>query len=161
NGHPEHRQRRKCRSHAWQMRSSTGTRNDNLEALVLGALGKLIEPIGRAMGGYNPDVVRNLERFQRLCGMPHGFPVRLAAHDYGNVDSSCIHMDVTFLAGWWSGNDVRYQTVFYLLQTILQREFFLFHALNLQGIAACRHHRIDGGVEIGMLLFEAGTFQAG
>ena len=47
----------------------------------LRALGEGDEPVGGAMGGDDPRVIADAERFERLGGAAHDRPVRLAAHD--------------------------------------------------------------------------------
>ena len=83
--HAEHRQRRHRRRHAGQMGGTAGAGDDDLEAGRLGALGEVIQPVGRAVGRDDPRVVRDAQRFQRFGGVAHGRPVGLAAHDDGDV----------------------------------------------------------------------------
>ena len=58
-----------------------------------------------------------------------------------------------------SGNDVGNDSVFQLRKLVLDGQLLLFHALDLQRIAASRDHRIDGTVEIGMFLLEPRKFE--
>ena len=55
--HAEHRQRRQRRRHAGQMRGAAGAGDDDLVAGSLGALGELVEPVGRAVRRDDPPVV--------------------------------------------------------------------------------------------------------
>ena len=59
-----------------------------------------------------------------------------------------------------SCDDVGNDPVFQFLKAILQRQLFLFHALNLQRIAAGRDHCIDSSVKIGVFLPQACELQA-
>jgi hypothetical protein len=79
--HAEHRQRRERRSHARQMRSAPGPRDDNLEARALRPLCESDEPVGRAMGGDDARLISNAQIGESLGGSAHDRPVRLAAHD--------------------------------------------------------------------------------
>src|SRR4029450_757629 len=63
------------------MRSPAGAGNDHLESALLGALGVLIEAVGRAAGGNHLGFVGNLEFIQHLGGAFHRRPVRKTAHD--------------------------------------------------------------------------------
>lgn len=45
--------------------------------------------------------------------------------------------------------------IFHFLQLVFDREFFLFHALDAQLIAADRHHGVDGCIEIRVFLFQS------
>ena len=50
----------------------------------LGALGEFVEPLGRAVRRDDALVVGDAELVEHLGGVPHGRPVRLAAHDDGD-----------------------------------------------------------------------------
>jgi hypothetical protein len=39
-------------------------------------------------------------------------------------------------------------------------QLLLLHALDLDRVAAGRNHRVDGGVEVGMVLFQAGVLKS-
>ena len=67
-----------------QMRRAAGAGDDDLEPFRLRALGEGDEPVGRAVGGDDPRVVADAERFERLGGAAHDRPVGLAAHDDGD-----------------------------------------------------------------------------
>ncbi|CAN0654818.1 protein of unknown function [Nitratireductor aquimarinus] len=58
-----------------------------------------------------------------------------------------------------SRNDVRDDVVFQFLKPVLERQLFLFHALNAKRVAARSDHCVDRGVEIRVILFEAGEFE--
>ena len=79
--HAEHRQRGHRRRHAGQVRGAARAGDDDLDAGRLRALGEGVEPVGRAVGRDDALVVADAERVERLGGMPHGRPVRLAPHD--------------------------------------------------------------------------------
>ena len=81
--YPEHRQAGQSGRHSRQVRRPAGAGNDHLETRGLRALGERIEPLRGAMGGDNARLVAYSQRVERLGGMPHGLPVRLAAHDDG------------------------------------------------------------------------------
>ena len=59
-----------------------------------------------------------------------------------------------------SRNDVWNDLVFQRHQPVLEEQLLLLHALDLQRIAAHGDHRIDGRVEIGVLLLQPGKFEA-
>jgi hypothetical protein len=66
------------------MSGAAGAGDDQLEALRLRAAGEIIKTVGRSVGGDDSSFIGNGEPVQRLGGMAHGLPVRLAAHDNGN-----------------------------------------------------------------------------
>ena len=90
-GNAEHRQGGEGRGHAGQVRRAARAGDDDLEPLGLRALGEGDEPVGRAMGGDDPGVVADPERFERLGGAAHHRPVRLAAHDDGDGFCRAVH----------------------------------------------------------------------
>ncbi|CDX58253.1 conserved hypothetical protein [Mesorhizobium plurifarium] len=59
-----------------------------------------------------------------------------------------------------SGDDVGDDAVFQRRQPVFQHQLLFLHALDLKRVAACGDHRVDGGVEIGVFLFEPGIFEA-
>ena len=66
------------------MGGATSRRDDHFDA----ARFRLIDIFGcldrRAVRGKHPAFVRNFEFRKHLVGLPHSFPVRLAAHDYND-----------------------------------------------------------------------------
>ncbi len=83
-GHAEHRQFRQRRRHARQMGRPAGAGDDDLEACGLGALGEGEQPVRGPVGRDDAFFAIDPERCQRLGGVAHGLPVRLAAHDDGD-----------------------------------------------------------------------------
>src|SRR5438045_3095123 len=60
-------------------------RSDNdLESGGLGALGKGEQPVGGTVGGDDVFLACDAKGGERLGGMAHGRPVRLASHDDGD-----------------------------------------------------------------------------
>ena len=82
--HAEDRQGGHRGDHAGQVRGAAGAGDDHLEAVGLGAPGKFVQALGRAVGGDDARLVLDLERVERFGGMAHGRPVGLAAHDDGD-----------------------------------------------------------------------------
>lgn len=54
-----------------------------------------------------------------------------------------------------SGDDVRNDLIFHFLKLVLDREFFLLHALDAQLVAANRYHGVYGSIEIRVFLFQS------
>jgi hypothetical protein len=79
--HAEHGEDRLGRAHAGQMRRAAGAGDDHLEAAPLGLRGVLEQQVRRAMRGHDARLERHAERFERECGVLHGLPIRLRAHD--------------------------------------------------------------------------------
>lgn len=72
------------------MGGAAGTRDDDLEAFVFRAIGKIIKAIRRAVGGNDAGFVFHVQRIQRIGGILHGLPVGLAAHDDGDGGVSAV-----------------------------------------------------------------------
>ena len=83
-GDAEHRKLRHRCGHARQMRRAAGTRDDDLVAGRLRALGKREQPVRRTVRRHDALVAVDPEFPQRLGGVPHGVPVGLASHDDGD-----------------------------------------------------------------------------
>ena len=66
------------------MRRAAGAGDDDLEAGRLGALGKGKQPVRGAVRRNDALFAVDAERGQRVGGMAHGIPVRLASHDDGD-----------------------------------------------------------------------------
>ena len=80
-GHAEHGQHRHGCGHAGQVRRPAGAGDDHLEAARLGALGIVVEPLGRAVGRDHLGLVGDARARQHVGGVLHGGPVGQAAHD--------------------------------------------------------------------------------
>ncbi len=72
------------RDHAREVSRAAGRGNDDFNAASSCARGKLGRQLRRAMSRHDAAFVRDAKLGQRLVGVAHGFPVRLAAHDDGD-----------------------------------------------------------------------------
>ncbi len=70
------------------MRGAPRAGDDDLEPASARRLGVLGEALRRPVRGHDPHFVRHVQRGQRLRGMLHGGPVRLAPHD--DPDEGCV-----------------------------------------------------------------------
>src|SRR5690606_2340048 len=68
------------------------TRDDHLEAGGLRAGREIVEALRGALCRHDPAIVRNAQLTKRIGCMAHGRPVRLAAHDDGDVTALAGHV---------------------------------------------------------------------
>ena len=87
--HAEDRQRRVGGGHAGQVRGAARARDQDLQAPARRGRGVLGHPARGAVGRDDPALVGDAELDQRFRGVPHGLPVRLAAHD--DADEGAFH----------------------------------------------------------------------
>jgi len=71
-------------SHSWQMCRPTGAGDDDLNAARLGSLANRFKPVGRAMRRDDPCTRAARQTASAFRRRGTCFPVRLAAHDYGD-----------------------------------------------------------------------------
>ena len=76
--HAQHRQRRPGRAHAGQMGRAAGSGDDHLQAAIPRGHGIVAQPVRRAVGGDDPDLVRH--RQARRASRRHG--VRVGQSDW-------------------------------------------------------------------------------
>ena len=69
---------------ASQMCGGTGAGDDNADSTICRISRKLCGSFGRTMGGENLRFVWHGELIERLNCMTHRFPIRFAAHYYGD-----------------------------------------------------------------------------
>src|ERR1700675_4895021 len=93
------------------MRGAAGAGDDDLEAGRVRALGKGIEPLGRAVRRDDARLVGHAQSIERVGGMLHGLPVGLAAHDNGygfrsqrrHLKSPCAKEAPDYRLARWNG----------------------------------------------------------
>ena len=103
-----------------------GTRDDDFETPSFG-LGRVFgQPVGRAVGRDDPAFVGHAELLKHIPDIPHGVPVRLAAHNHADegigrrsVSHSWIHL-------------VRTVLIFPLLRYPVLRQNMLHHLRSMQ-----------------------------
>jgi hypothetical protein len=78
--------------------------DDQLKPAALGLAAVLKQPIGRAMGRDHARLVRDPQLVEQRRGVPHRFPVGLAAHhhaDHRRFTEVLAHVPWAFIVDWF------------------------------------------------------------